>query len=664
MKLTSEYSYLSNYKSSFKWVVFLFSFLLYVNTINHGLALDDYTILVENKHVQAGFDGIGKILTTNYHNGFGGFNAGLYRPMSPLSFAIENELFNNNTQIAHLINMLLYAFCGLLLYLCLKGLLIAYSPILPLLISLLFMAHPLHTEVVANIKGRDELFAFLGFLVTLYSLLIYITDKNKKFLLLGLLAYLFALFSKESAVTFSLAIPVLLFFHPNIKWRSLVPISGVLLLLALAFMGLRMYIISTMSNPIDTGNFGLLNNPIAATDDFFLRYGTAFRLQLLYLQKLLFPYPLIHDYSYNLIPLVGIFNPLSLLGIGILISLVVIIVRGIVDKNYYAIAALFFLLTISVGSQLIITIGTTFAERLLFVPSLSFCLIVIFLIYQFFKGKKGANKIKAEKKTVLLSVPIILLFGSLSIDRNVDWKNNLTLYSADIEAAKESARANYNLGSALMNESKNLNNANERKLSLKRSAEYLNRAITIYPEYLDAYNNLGIVYKMMNQPAKAIRVLKANIKNDPNYSKNYYNLATAYAENKQFQNAILSMQAYVDRNPNNADAYFLMGQYAGNINDFEQAIVYLNQALAIEPKNAAMLNFLGMAYGFQGKNQIAIATFKKVLILQPNKVDVMMNLALAYQNINNQAAAISTLNSVLKIDPNNQRAKQHLLSLQ
>ncbi len=664
MNLTSKSSYLSKYESHFKWVVFLFSLLLYLNTINHGLALDDYTILVENKHVQNGYGGIDEILTSNYHNGFGGFNAGLYRPMSPLSFAIEKELFDNNTKIAHLINVLLYAFCGLLLFLCLKRLLIAYSPILPLLVSLLFMAHPLHTEVVANIKGRDELFAFIGFLVTLYSLIIYLTEKNKKYILLGLVAYIFALFSKESAVTFSLAIPILLFFHPNIKWKTLIPVSAVLLVLALAFMGLRMYVISSMPNAIDTGNFGLLNNPIAATDDIFLRYGTAFRLQVLYLQKLLIPNPLIHDYSYNLIPLVKLFSPLSLIGIGILISLVIVIIKGIFNKDYYAIAALFFLTTISVGSQLIITIGTTFAERLLFIPSLSFCLILIYLINQFLNQKKNVNNAKGEKKLVLLSLPIILVFGGLSINRNLDWENNFTLYSADIKAAENSARANYNLGSELMNQAKQISNANEKNQSLKRSSEYLNQAITIYPQYLDAYNNLGIVYKMMNQPVMAIKVLKANIKNDSEYSKNYYNLATAYADNKQFKNAILSMQAYVDRKPDAASAYFLMGQYAGNIQDFDQAIKYLKQALSIDSQDVDVLNFLGMAYGFQGKNEQAIKAFNKVLNLQANRIDVMMNLALAYHNVNDQAAEKTILNRILEIEPNNQRAKQQLLGLQ
>ena len=663
MKITSESGYLSKYKSSFKWVVFIFSFLLYLNTINHGLALDDYTILVENKHVQNGFDGIKEILTTNYHNGFDGFNAGLYRPMSPLSFAIENELFDNNTQLAHLINILIYACCGLLLFLCLQKLLIAYPPILAFLVSLLFMAHPIHTEVVANIKGRDELFAFIGFLVTLYSLIRYLTEKDKKMLLLGLVAYLFALFSKESAVTFSLAIPTLLFFHPKIKWRALIPVTGVLLFLALAFMAFRMYIISSMPNAVDTGNFGLLNNPIAATNDLLLRYGTAFRLQLLYLQKLLIPYPLIHDYSYNLIPLVGIFSPLSLIGLAILIVLIVVVLKGIFDKNYYAIAALFFLVTISVGSQLIITIGTTFAERLLFVPSLSFCLILIYLIYQLIKRSKNTTSNKVEKNTFLLSIPLILLFGGLSIDRNADWKNNLSLYSADIESAKNSARANYNLGSALMNQAKKMSNAAEKSINLKQSSEYLQQAISIYPKYLDAYNNLGVVYKMMNQPAKAIKVLKANIKNDPEYSKNYYNLATAYAANKEFQKAVLSMQDYVDRNPNNSSAYFLMGQYAGNINDFDQAISYINQALSIEPQNVDMLNFLGMAYGMLGKNQQAQECFERILQKQPNRTDVLMNLALSFHNQDKVSAERKVLQRILTLDPNNQQAKQQLLNL-
>lgn len=660
MKVTSESGFLSNYNSSFKWVVFIFSFLLYINTINHGLALDDYTILVNNDHVQAGFDGIDEILSTNYHNGFGGFNAGLYRPMSPLSFAIEKELFNNHTQIAHLINILIYSCCGLLLFLCLQRLLIAYPPIIALFVSLLFMAHPLHTEVVANIKGRDELFAFIGFLITLYSLIHYLKDKQKRYLLIGLIAYLFALFSKESAVTFSIAIPVLLFFHPKIKWKTLIPITGTLLFLAIAFMALRMYIISSMPNAVDTGNFGLLNNPIAATDDFLLRYGTAFRLQLLYLQKLIFPFPLIHDYSYNLIPLVTLYNPMSLIGLGILITMVVVIVKGVREKNFYAISILLFIVTISVGSQLIITIGTTFAERLLFVPSLSYCLILTYLIYQLFKNSKETTSLKVEKNTVLISLPIIVLYGGLSLVRNADWKNNITLYTADIKAAENSARANYNLGSALMNQAKKIDRPNEKNIILKQSTEYLNQAILIYPKYLDAYNNLGVVYKMMNQPAKAIKVLEANIKNDPEYSKNYYNLATAYAANKEFKNAIVSMQNYVDRNPNNSTAYFLMGQYAGNLNNFEQAISYLNQALSIEPQNTDMLNFLGMAYGMLGNNEQAQQSFERVLQQQPKRTDVLMNLALTFHNQNKFSAERKVLLRILELEPTNQRAKELL----
>ena len=101
------------------WLVFSFCLLLYANSFNHQYALDDYSIIIEHDHVQAGFDGIGKIMTTNYRNGQSGFNDGLYRPLSLVTFAIEKSLYDNNPNLAHILNALLYAIGMLFLYLSL-----------------------------------------------------------------------------------------------------------------------------------------------------------------------------------------------------------------------------------------------------------------------------------------------------------------------------------------------------------------------------------------------------------------------------------------------------------------------------------------------------------------------------------------------------------------
>ena len=59
-----------------------------------------------------------------------------------------------------MINAGLYGLTGLVIGILLQKWL-ANQTITAFLIGLVFIAHPLHTEIVANIKGRDEILSFL-----------------------------------------------------------------------------------------------------------------------------------------------------------------------------------------------------------------------------------------------------------------------------------------------------------------------------------------------------------------------------------------------------------------------------------------------------------------------------------------------------------------------
>ena len=82
-------------KNKLKWLILIIAVLAYTNTLNHQFALDDYSVIVKHSHVQNGINGLEKIMTTNYRNGNSGFNDGLYRPLSLVTFALEKEYFNN-----------------------------------------------------------------------------------------------------------------------------------------------------------------------------------------------------------------------------------------------------------------------------------------------------------------------------------------------------------------------------------------------------------------------------------------------------------------------------------------------------------------------------------------------------------------------------------------
>src|SRR3972149_9432274 len=171
-------------------------FCLYVNTVKHDYVLDDVGAITGNEFVMEGISGIPKILSVGMWH-FDNVNLGYYRPLSMITFAIENQFFPKNPHVSHLGNVILYAMTGLFLCMLLMNLFRNFHPIFSFITTLLFIAHPIHTEVVANIKSRDEILAFLNLIIGVFLLLFaYKNQKtNFKLIFLSCIFFYFALLS-------------------------------------------------------------------------------------------------------------------------------------------------------------------------------------------------------------------------------------------------------------------------------------------------------------------------------------------------------------------------------------------------------------------------------------------------------------------------------------
>ena len=172
-------------------IIFLLPFVLYYQSTSFGYVLDDQIVVSENNFTKKGFGGIGDLLTTESMTGYFGEQKDLvegnrYRPLSLITYAIEYGIVGElKPGISHFINILLYGLTGILLFRVLTMMLrkrkaVSWWLAIPFLTSLLYIAHPIHSEAVANIKGRDEIMALLFSLATLYSSLRYIDKKRTK----------------------------------------------------------------------------------------------------------------------------------------------------------------------------------------------------------------------------------------------------------------------------------------------------------------------------------------------------------------------------------------------------------------------------------------------------------------------------------------------------
>ncbi|NQY66272.1 MAG: tetratricopeptide repeat protein [Flavobacteriales bacterium] len=627
----------------------ILAFFLYANTLDHQYALDDGLVLINNTLVQDGLGSLGEIFTTNMLNGINGFNGGVYRPTLIASFALEVELFGNNAFISHLFNVLYYALSVFVLGILMFRLFNKYHVLIPLSITLLFAVHPVHTEAVANIKGRDEIFAFLFSISSMLFFIKYIDTNKLLNAALGLLFFMISFISKESAITLIAVIPLMLHFFTDTNKEKIFKVLGALAAVTAILLWWHHHVISGMTRAMDDGIVSALNNSVVSTDSLIERLATGAYIQLLYVWKLIVPFYLTHDYSYNQIPVVGLFHAKSLGGLAVIIGLLFVAYKGLMKKDPISFGILFFFFTIITVANVLMYIGATFAERFLYAPSLGYAMVVGMLLPKLMRDKvldlsSGVIQVlKNNKIYALVLIVLLSLYGARTIDRNKDWENNDTLFSNDVKIATESARIHYNWGTELYRQANDIIDIERRKNMAAKGAAELEMAVAIFPEYLDAWNNLGNCYKLTEEYDKAIFSFNSALQFDPGYSKAYYNGGFAFYDAKDYKNCITYLSNYLQLKQADYGLYYLIGKSYGNLGDFDNAITYLKLSLTLKPDYLTAMKDLGAAYGMKKDFKNSIEISLKAIKQDPNSINVLRNIAVGYYNLGDEPKYIEYL---------------------
>ena len=401
-------------------ILSVLAFALYISTVRFDYALDDTMVITGNKFTQRGFDGIGDIFRYESFRGYFGEQKNLlegdrYRPLSIATFAAETSLFGKGNKAAgHFINVLLYIFTAILIYRVLLfmfpnknteggGLKSALLFTVPTIATALFIAHPLHVEVVANIKGRDEILALLGELGTLYFTFRYLNDKQTKYLIASFSAFLVGIFSKESAITFLAVVPLTAHFFTKATFGEKVKVTLPVILGIFLYLLMRVNAIGYLVDSKEVAD--LMNNPFYGMS-FADRLATVFYTLLLYLKLLIFPHPLTHDYYPFQIPRMSWSDGQSLLSLALHIGLVAVILRGWKKRTVWAYAAAFYIITLSIVSNLVVSVGTFMNERFVYHASLGFCIAAAYLLVVILQKNKDNNK-----NVLGLGIAALLIIG-------------------------------------------------------------------------------------------------------------------------------------------------------------------------------------------------------------------------------------------------------------
>jgi len=216
--------------------VFLLAVLVYLPKITNGFTFDDHPFILHNPQLRT---------TSGVLEEFTQGQANLYRPLRSATLALlVNTAGLTNAFPYHLAGILLHAALSLLVFWIVRSILA--RPRLALIAGLIFAAHPVHADRVANITGSFDLlgllFAYLAWGLALSA------DRRRRdrpaiaaavFLLLGCLA------SEEAVMILPLVAGSFALYRG--PWRRRLLILSGLAAATLAYLLVRTHVLGAMA---------------------------------------------------------------------------------------------------------------------------------------------------------------------------------------------------------------------------------------------------------------------------------------------------------------------------------------------------------------------------------------------------------------------------------
>ena len=560
--------------------------VVYFNSLFNGFVFDDRATIVENEYITSVIENLPSFFNSSYFKI--AESEASYRPVATFSYHLLYAIFELNPFGYHLGSLILHTLNVILVYALMNF--VQNSKTSSLVAALLFACHPVLTEAVNGISFNEDLLAALFFLLS-FICYIKLNPQDKKiqtsYFLLSLAFYLLGLLSKEMAIT----LPAVIFLYDIIIRptpgadgfvRQVIQSLKHRILLYLAYAAVSIFYLCL--------NFAIIVKP--AEGQQFAYGGIGERLLYLpyhifnFIRLAILPINLSADYVYaypeNFFGLANIFSV-------VVVAAIVIASFAIYKKSKEMVFGIWwFMITLSPVYNLI-EIFNPLAERYLYLPLVGFCMVISLL----FSGlmNRRFNMAPRKSKIVILFLMITLLatYSTMTISRNRDWKDGLSLWSKTLETTPNSA---------------------------------------------PVHGNLGRAYLEHDLLEEAIREFKAALSIKPRSHKAHYNLGFAYEKKGLIKEAIQQFEKTLTLKPDYANAHFNLGNIYKQLRLLDKAIIAYKHVIEIDPEDIEARNNLGVAYAMQGQLDKAITEWENVLNLDPENHSAADNIRKAKTIIN------------------------------
>ncbi len=460
-----------------------------------------------------------------------------YRPLMTVSLMIDAQLGGTGPLVYHLSNVLIHLAAACLLFRLLTKL--KYRCDLSLFFSLLFAVHPVLTQAVAWVPGRNDSLLTV-FVLAAFSLFIdFWRTTRRKFYFEHLLFFALALFTKETALVLPVICALYWGIFRRVKKGLVLPVTaGWGAVTAVWFLARR----AAFTNPPETSFY-----------DISTSVAQSLGAVVQYIGKALFPL--------NLSVLATIEDTTFVYGI-LAIFLVVVLLGTTKDKRWGRILfglAWFLLFLLPSFVRPDPNVLADVLEHRIYLSLVG--IIIVFL-------ETGLVKVLDFRRRPVLvgGALLILTFSALTFWHSGNFSDRLRFWEGAASTSPHHPLAHRNLGAMYYLDGR----------LIEAEAEY-DRARALNPAEPMVHNNLGLIYAQRGEPERAEAAYKKEMEINPSFSNTYFNLGLLYYSRGRVEEALALWQEALQHDPSYISAYKALAQHYLQVEDSAQAEIYLTE---------------------------------------------------------------------------------------
>ncbi|XP_006027476.2 transmembrane and TPR repeat-containing protein 4 isoform X1 [Alligator sinensis] len=420
--------------------------------------------------------------------------------------------------------------------------------------------------------------------------------------------------------------------------------------------------------------FTEVDNPASFADSLFVRAINYNYYYSLNAWLLLCPWWLCFDWSMGCIPLIKSVSDWRIIALAALwFCLIGLICQAVCSEDSHRRRILtlglgFLIIPFLPASNLFFRVGFVVAERVIYLPSIGYCIL---FIYGFSLLSKQAKK----KKILTAAILGILLINVMRcIIRSNQWRSEEQLFRSALSVCPLNAKVHYNVGKNLADKGNqtaaikyyreavrlnpkyvhamnNLGNILKERNELREAEELLSLAVQIQPDFAAAWMNLGIVQNSLRRFEEAEQSYWTAIKHRKIYPDCYYNLGRLYADLNRHIDALNAWRNATVLKPEHSLAWNNMIILLDNTGNLAQAEAVGKEALELIPNDHSLMFSLANVLGKSQKYKESEALFLKAIKANPNAASYHGNLAVLYHRWGNLDLAKKHYEVSLKLDP-------------